>query len=251
MQRFKDKVAVITGGSSGIGFATARALVREGAEVVLFATSAERLAAASAELGARAHTVAGDVTKQADLDRLFAFVRERLGRVDVLFVNAGIAEFVSVDEVSEAHFERLFDVNVRGAFFTLQKALPLLGSGSSVVLNTSVANRVGARRTSVYAATKAAVRSFARTFSAELVARGVRVNAVSPGPTESAIHEKYAKHLSAEQLAEMTQETMSRLPLKRLARAEEVASAVLYLASSDAAFIVGQELVVDGGISAL
>lgn len=251
MQRFVDKVAVITGGSSGIGFATARALVREGAEVVLFATHADRLAAAKAELGTRAHSVVGDVTRQADLDRLYTFVRERLGRIDILFVNAGVAEFVAVEEVTEAHFERLFDVNVRGAFFTLQRAIPLLGAGSAVVLNTSVANRVGARSTSVYAATKAAVRSFARTFSAELVARGVRVNAVSPGPTESAIHEKYAKDLSAEQLAEMTQETMSRLPLKRLARAEEVASAVLYLASSDAAFVIGQELVVDGGISAL
>ncbi|MEY4508008.1 MAG: hypothetical protein RLZZ450_130 [Pseudomonadota bacterium] len=251
MQRFQHKVAVITGGSSGIGFATARALLREGAEVVLFATRAEGLAAAKAELGARVHTVAGDVTQASDLDRLFAFVRERLGRIDVLFVNAGIAEFVAVEEVSEQHFERLFDVNVQGAFFTMQKALPLLGPGSAVVLNTSVANRVGARRTSVYAATKAALRSFARTFSAELVPRGVRVNAVSPGPTESAIHGKYAKDMTPEQLAEMTQETMRRLPLSRLARAEEVASAVLYLASSDAAFVLGQELVVDGGISAL
>lgn len=251
MERFQGKVAVITGGSSGIGFSTARALLREGAEVVLFATSSERLEAAKTELGGRVHTISGHVTSLPDLDRLFAFVRDRFRRIDVLFVNAGIAEFCLAEEVTEQHFDRLFEVNVRGAFFTLQKALPLLGQGSAVVLTTSVANRVGVRRSSVYGATKAALRSFARTFSAELASRGVRVNAVSPGPTESAIHEKYAKTMSSEARAEMSQETTARMHIKRLAHAEEVASAVLYLASPEASFVLGQELAVDGGISAL
>jgi NAD(P)-dependent dehydrogenase (short-subunit alcohol dehydrogenase family) len=251
MQRFEGKVCVITGGSSGIGLAVARRLHREGANVVLFARSADALSSAERELGGRVLTVPGDVGEAADLARLYAAVAHAHGRIDVLFANAGIAEFVLFPEVSEEHYTRLFDTNVRGLFFSVQKALPLLASGASVVLNTSVANVLGVPRTSVYAATKAAVRSFARTFAGELLPRGVRVNAVSPGPTESAIHQKYSATLSPEALAEIGTRTMSRLALGRMAHAEEVAAAVAFLASAEAGAIVGQELAVDGGISAL
>jgi NAD(P)-dependent dehydrogenase (short-subunit alcohol dehydrogenase family) len=251
MGRFEGKVAVVTGASTGIGLATARRLHAEGAQVVLFARSERDLAAAAAELGANVLAVAGDVSRLDDLTRLYAEVQRRFERLDVLFANAGIAEFVLAAEVDPAHYARLFDSNVFGAFFSAQKALPLLRPGGSIVFNTSVANRVGAPRTSIYAASKAAVRSFARTLAAELCERGIRVNAVSPGPTESAIHAKYAASLSAEVLDEMRANTMPRLRLGRMARAEEVAAAVAFLASDEASFILGQELAVDGGMSAL
>lgn len=251
MRKFQGKVAVITGGSSGIGLATARLLLSEGAQVVMFARSEPDLANAKAGLSGEVLTIAGDVTRDDDLTRLFSETARAFGRVDVLFANAGVAEFMPAVEVTPEHFTRLFDINVRGVFFTVQKALPLMSAGGSIVLTTSVANRIGAERTSIYSATKAAVRSLARTLSSELCSRGIRVNAVSPGPTESAIHAKYAASLSAEVLGEMGAATMARLKLGRIAKAEEVAAAVVFLASTEAAFIVGQELVVDGGISAL
>ncbi len=251
MGRFEGKVAVVTGASTGIGLAAARRFHSEGAQVVLFARSERDLAAAASELGGNALAVAGDVSRLADLTRLYAEVQRRYERVDVLFANAGIAEFVLAAEVDAAHYARVFDVNVFGAFFSAQQALPLMRAGGAIVFNTSVANRVGAPRTAIYAASKAAVRSFARTLAAELCERGIRVNAVSPGPTESAIHAKYAASLNAQALDEMRANTMSRLKLGRMARAEEVAAAVAFLASEDASFIIGQELAVDGGMSAL
>ncbi len=251
MDAFKDKVVVITGASSGIGLAAAQKFHSEGAHVVLFAPDAGRLADALRAVGERGLTIAGDVTNKRDLARLYAAVESRYARIDALFVNAGIAQWVLAADVTEEHFDRLFAVNVRGAFFTIQGALPLMPKGSAIVLNTSVADRVGAPRTSVYSAGKAALRSFARTLSAELVGKGVRVNAVSPGPTETAIHAKTARGLSPEILEQMGRETMSRIPLGRLAKAEEVADAVLFLASPAASFILGQELAVDGGLTAL
>jgi NAD(P)-dependent dehydrogenase (short-subunit alcohol dehydrogenase family) len=251
MKIFEGKVAVITGGSSGIGLAVATRLRAEGAHVVLFARDDAALAEARRTLGDEVLAVRGDVTKRDDLDLLYDTVGAHFGGVDVLFVNAGIAEWVLVEEVTEEHFDRLFAVNVRGAFFTIQRALPLLRRGASVVLNTSVADRVGAPRTSVYSASKAALRSMARTISAEVLARGVRVNAVSPGPTETPIHAKYARGMSPAVLEEMGKATMSRIPLHRLAKADEVAEAVVFLASPASSFIVGQELAVDGGLTAL
>jgi NAD(P)-dependent dehydrogenase (short-subunit alcohol dehydrogenase family) len=251
MGRFVGKVAVITGASTGIGLATAHRLRGEGARLVLFARSERDLAAAAAELGGDVLTVAGDVTRLTDLDRLYEQVQRRFERVDVLFVNAGVAEFVLAPEVDAAHYARIFDTNVFGAFFSVQKALPLMRQGSAIVFNTSVANRLGAARTSIYAASKAAVRSFARSLAAELCERGIRVNAVSPGPTESAIHAKYAASMSAEVLAEMSAITLPRVKLGRMARAEEVAAAVAFLASDEASFIIAQELAVDGGMSSL
>jgi NAD(P)-dependent dehydrogenase (short-subunit alcohol dehydrogenase family) len=245
------QVAVITGGSSGIGLAAAQKFHARGARVVLFARDAAGLSAANRSVDGQALTVAGDVTRRDDLGALFAAVAARHAGIDALFVNAGIAEWALANEVSEEHFDRVFAVNVRGAFFTIQAALPLLRRGAAVVLNTSVADRVGAARTSVYSASKAALRSLARTLSAELLPRGVRVNAVSPGPTETPIHGKAAQGMSPEVLEQMGKSTMSRVPMGRLARAEEVAEAVLFLASPASSFILGQELAVDGGLTAL
>lgn len=245
------QVAVITGGSSGIGLAAAQKFHARGARVVLFARDAAGLSAANRSVDGQALTVAGDVTRRDDLGALFAAVAARHAGIDALFVNAGIAEWALANEVSEEHFNRVFAVNVRGAFFTIQAALPLLRRGAAVVLNTSVADRVGAARTSVYSASKAALRSLARTLSAELLPRGVRVNAVSPGPTETPIHGKAAQGMSPEVLEQMGKSTMSRVPMGRLARAEEVAEAVLFLASPASSFILGQELAVDGGLTAL
>jgi NAD(P)-dependent dehydrogenase (short-subunit alcohol dehydrogenase family) len=245
------QVAVITGGSSGIGLAAAQKFHARGARVVLFARDAAGLSAANRSVDGQALTVAGDVTRRDDLGALFAAVAARYAGIDALFVNAGIAEWALANEVSEEHFDRVFAVNVRGAFFTIQAALPLLRRGAAVVLNTSVADRVGAARTSVYSASKAALRSLARTLSAELLPRGVRVNAVSPGPTETPIHGKAAQGMSPEVLEQMGKSTMSRVPMGRLARAEEVAEAVLFLASPASSFILGQELAVDGGLTAL
>ena len=251
MSGLENKVAVITGGSSGIGLAAAQLLGQRGAKVVLFARDGAQLNRANETLGGKATTVTGDVTNHADLDRLYGTVGARHGGVDVLFVNAGIAEFVLAADVTPEQYDRLFDVNVRGAFFTITRALPHLRPGAAIVLNTSVANCVGAPLTSVYAATKAALRSFARTLSAELVGRGIRVNAVSPGPTETPIHAKYARGMDPAVLNEMGRTTMGRIPMGRMGRAEEVAEAVVFLASPASSFIVGQELAVDGGFTAL
>ncbi len=249
--RFAGKTVVITGGNSGIGLASARRFRAEGAQVVLFARTEDSLASASASLGTDVLTVAGDVTRGEDLARLYSLVASRHGGVDVLFVNAGVAEWVLASDVTEEHFDRVFAVNVRGAFFTIQHALPHLREGAAVVLNTSAAGRLGAARTGVYAASKAALRSFARTLSAELLPRGIRVNAVSPGPTDTPIQVKSARGMPPEALQEMGRAVMSRLPLGRLARAEEVAEAVLFLASPAASLLLGEELAVDGGLTAL
>lgn len=251
MRRFEDKVVVITGGSTGIGLAVAQRVHAEGARVVLFARHEAELRAAADIMRTNVLTVAGDVRREEDLTRLFALTQSTFGRVDVLVANAGIAEFVGAFEVTAEHYERVFDTNVRGAFFSVQKAVPLMPPGSSIVLVSSVANRVGVPHTSIYGASKAAVRSLARTLATELLERGIRVNAVSPGPTESAIHAKYAAPMKPEALERMATATQARLKLGRMAKAEETAAAIAFLASTEAAFVLGQELVVDGGISAL
>ena len=247
MQALKDKVAVITGGSTGIGFATARRFLEEGASVVVTGRTQETLDGALAELGApgRVLGVRGDVARLDDLDRLFAKVKERFGRVDALFANAGIARFAPVEEVDEAFFDSQFDVNVKGLYFTVRKALPLMGKGGTIVLNSSIANAMGMATTSVYAATKAAVRSLARTFSTELGPRGIRVNAVSPGPIRTPIFGKLG--MAEEGIKAFETNATQRVTLGRFGQAEEVADAVLYLSTDASSFVVGADLVVDGG----
>ncbi len=247
MQALKDKVAVITGGSTGIGFATAKRFLEEGARVVLTGRTQETLDAALAELDEpdRAVGVRGDVARLDDLDRLFATVKERFGRIDVLFANAGIARFAPLDEVDEAFFDSLFDINVKGLYFTVKKALPLMSKGGAIVLNSSVANSSGMASTSVYAATKAAVRSLARTLSSELGPRGIRVNAVSPGPIRTPIFGKLG--LSEETVAGFEANVEQRVTLGRFGQPEEIADAVLFLSTDASSYIVGADLVVDGG----
>ncbi len=188
--RFQNKVAVITGGNSGIGLASAHRLQQEGADIAIFGRNTETLAAAGEALGQEALTVQGDVSKGADLDRLFEDVKSRFGRIDTLVVNAGVAFFQPLTEVGEEHFDQIFNINVKGAYYTIQKALPLLAEGASVVLVSSAVTEAGFAGTSIYTASKAALRSFARTLSTELLPRKIRVNVVSPGPVETPIFEK-------------------------------------------------------------
>ena len=246
MKTLDNKVAVVTGGSSGIGLATAQRFIAEGALVVVTGRNQEALDAAVSTLGGRATGIRGDVANLDDLDRLFAQVRERFGRVDVLFANAGVAPFVPFRAVTEEHFDRLFNINVRGLFFTVHKALPLLSDGASVILNASVVAQVGLPNTSVYAATKAAVRSLGRTLAAELAPRGIRVNVVSPGLIETSLVGKLG--LSPDEVEAFGAQVVQQTPLGRLGKAEEIAATVAFLASDDASYFTGADLVADGGM---
>ena len=248
MDKLKGKVAVVTGGNSGIGLATAKAFVAEGAKVAIFGRNQETLNSALAELGDGALGVQGDVKNLVDLERLFTTVAEKLGKVDALFVNAGGGTLTPFDQVDEANYDHQMDVNVKGAFFTLQKALPHMNDGASVVLTSSIANAAGIAGLSVYSATKAAVRSFARTLSAELVeSRGIRVNVVSPGPIQTPIFGRMG--LTEQQSQEFGSSIVESVPLGRVGQPEEIANTVVFLASDDSSYIVGSEIVVDGGMS--
>lgn len=249
MSRLSGKVGVITGGNSGIGLATATALVNEGERVAIMGRDPTTLDAAVRGLGDAAIGVQGDVLRLADLDRLYDTVRNRLGRIDVLFVNAGVVQMRPIENVDEAHFDQIFGVNIRGAYFTIQKALPLFNDGGAIILNTSVANRTGNAAFSVYSATKAALRSLARTLSAELVNRGIRVNAISPGPIETPIFSRLG--IPEDALNDVAATFRERVPMKRFGSAEEIANAVLFLATASSSFVLGHELVVDGGMSQL
>ena len=245
MGRYDDKVAVITGGNSGIGYAAAERLRDEGAQVVIVGRNAEKVAKAADELGVVGLTA--DVSDPAQLDGLYEELKRRYDKIDVLFANAGVAYFAPVPAVTEEFFDSITNINQRGLFFTLQKALPLLADGGSIVVNTSVVNQIGMGPAGVYAATKAAARNIVRSFAAELAPRNIRVNAVSPGPIETPIFGKMG--IPEEQLKGMTQDFESRVPLQRLGKPEEIASAVAFLASSEAGFITGAELPIDGGMT--
>ncbi|MBL8230362.1 MAG: glucose 1-dehydrogenase [Bryobacterales bacterium] len=246
MTQLNNKVAVITGGNSGIGFATAEAFLREGAFVAVFGRDAKTLAEAQAKLGERALVVAGDVTKAADLERLYREVQEKFGRgVDIVVANAGIAPARPMELVDDEHFDKQIAINVKGLFFTVQKALPYLRPGASVILVSSAVNVLGLPGMSVYSATKAAVRSFARSMSAELAPKGIRVNALSPGLVETPILGKM--EVPPEQAAHIGESIVSAIPLKRIGRPQEIASAMVYLASDASSFMLGAELVADGG----
>lgn len=238
-------MAVVTGGSTGIGFATAKRFLDEGARVVVTGRTRETLDAAVAELGDRALGVQGDVSSLADLDRLYATVGERLGRIDVLFANAGIARFGAPEQTEEGVFDALFATNVKGLYFTVTKAVPLMKPGSAVVLNASIVASTGMPGSSVYSATKAAVRSLARTLSSDLAPRGIRVNAVSPGPIETPIYGTLG--MPEAELQGFAESVAKRVTLGRFGRPEEIASAVYFLASEEGSFVDGAELVVDGG----
>lgn len=245
MGTFDGKVAVVTGGTSGIGLATARRLADDGARVYVMGRREAELKRAVDEIGHGAVGVCGDVADLADLDRLFAAVEEH--GVDVLFANAGGGEFTRLEDVTEKHFDQTFDANVKGTLFTVQKALPHLNEGASVILTGSTAAGSGAEAFGVYAASKAAIRSFARTWANELKGRGVRVNAIVPGPIATpGIDGLAADEAGAEQLKGYL---TGSVPLGRMGRPEEVAGAVAFLASDQSSFITGSELYVDGGLN--
>lgn len=247
-KRFEGKIVAITGGSEGIGLTTAKAFIAEGARVYITGRRQDRLDAAVAELGDAAVGVRGDVANLGDLDRLYDRIRQDHGKLDVLFANAGTADSdaLPLADIAEQDFDRIFGVNVRGLLFSVQKALPLLAAGSTVVLNGSVAGAKGFPGQSLYNATKAAVRSFARSWTSDLKDRGIRVNVVAPGGTETQLMRGYLD------MRPGAEEMFNQLiPLGRIGRPEEVADAVLFLASSQSSYIAGAELVVDGGLIAV
>lgn len=247
-KRFEGKIVAITGGSEGIGLTTAKAFIAEGARVYITGRRQDRLDAAVAELGDAAVGVRGDVANLGDLDRLYDRIRQDHGKLDVLFANAGTADSdaLPLADIAEQDFDRIFGVNVRGLLFSVQKALPLLAAGSTVVLNGSVAGAKGFPGQSLYNATKAAVRSFARSWTSDLKDRGIRVNVVAPGGTETQLMRGYLD------IRPGAEEMFNQLiPLGRIGQTEEVAEAVLFLASSQSSYIAGAELVVDGGLVAV
>jgi NAD(P)-dependent dehydrogenase (short-subunit alcohol dehydrogenase family) len=247
MKRFEGKVAMVTGGNSGIGLAAAKAFAREGAQVAVTGRDEGTLKNAEKEIGSGALAIRADAARIADLDAAMAKVRDQFKRIDALFVNAGIGKFVPIAEVTEAMFDEIVTINLKGAFFTVQKALPLMARGSAVVLNASINAHIGLPGTTVYGATKAAVVNMAKTMSADLAERGIRVNAVSPGPVETPIFGRAG--ISSEQSRQTKEWLQNQTLVKRMARPEEIAEAVLYLSSDVSSFVVGTELVIDGGMT--
>ena len=246
MSRLEGKVAVVTGGNSGIGLATAKRLQQEGARVAISGRSRKTLDEAVRTIGNGVLAIQADVAKMAELDKFYAEVSQKLGKIDVLFVNAGVAKLAPLAETSESIYDEQFDINIKGAYFTIQKALPLLNDGASIILNTSVADSQGNVGASAYSATKAALRSLARTAAAELVGRGIRVNAVAPGPIVTPIFGRTG--LPQETVDEWAKAIVERVPMKRFGQPEEVAATVAFLASQDASYITGVEINVDGGL---
>lgn len=245
-RRFEGKVVVITGGNSGIGLASAQAFVAEGAHVVVTGRNPETLATAAAILGDRATALRADVSRLADIQAVMDAVAARHGRIDVLFANAGLGRFGPVATLTEAIFDEMFDANVKGLFFTVQKALPLMAAGGSIVLCGSVSAVKGVAGSTVYSASKAAVRSLGRSLGAELVSSGIRVNVVSPGPVETPMFDNM--DLTPEAAARMKREWTAGNPMRRFADADEIARGVLFLASAEASYMTGADLAVDGGL---
>ena len=245
MDRLKGKVAVITGANSGIGLASAKRFAREGARVFMTGRRQAELETAVAAVGGDARGVHGDVSNLADLDRLYAVVREAVGPIDILFANAGGGEFVALPEITEEHFDRTFATNVRGTLFTVQKALPLLRDGASVILTGSSVGSTGAPAFSVYSASKAAIRNFARSWSQELAPRRIRVNVLAPGPTLTPGWHGLTE--TEEQHRAFVAASEAAVPLGRIGDPDEIAAAALFLASDDSSFVTGSELFADGG----
>jgi NAD(P)-dependent dehydrogenase (short-subunit alcohol dehydrogenase family) len=247
MNKLEGKIALITGGNSGIGLATAKQFVNEGAHVFITGRRDPELAVAVKEIGRNVTGVQGDVSNLGDLDRLFAQIKREKGKLDIVFANAGMAKYAALGKITEELYDLTFDINVKGLLFTVQKALPLLPDGASIILNASIVASKGLSSNSVYSATKAAVRSFARTWTTDLKARRIRVNAVSPGSTDTpGLSDLLASGEAGQERLKMISNTV---PLGRLGRPDEIAKAVVFLASDDSSYITGTELFVDGGLA--
>jgi NAD(P)-dependent dehydrogenase (short-subunit alcohol dehydrogenase family) len=247
MGKLDGKIALITGGNSGIGLATAKQFVNEGAYVFITGRRGAELAAAVKEIEKNVTGIQGDVSKLADLDRLFAQIKREKGRLDIVFANAGVARYARLGAITEELYDAIFNINVRGLLFTVQKALPLLADGASIIVNASVVGSKGLPTNSVYSATKAAVRSFARTWTTDLKDRHIRVNAVSPGATDTpGLNDLLA---STEAGQQRLQTIANTVPLGRLGTPDEIAKVVVFLASPDSSYVTGAELFVDGGFA--
>jgi NAD(P)-dependent dehydrogenase (short-subunit alcohol dehydrogenase family) len=247
VSRLKGKVAVITGGNSGIGLTTAKRFVEEGADVVITGRRKKELDQAAAQIGRNVTVIQGDVSRLQDLDRLYQTVKDQHGHIDILFANAGVGRVTPLGTITEDHFDQVFGINVKGMLFTVQQALPLFRDGGSIILNASVAAQKGIAGFSVYNASKAAVRSFARTWSSDLKDRKIRVNAISPGPIETPIFEKLG--LSEQEFDQFGKYVTTQMPMGRIGKSDEVAAAVLFLASDESSYITGVDLCVDGGLA--
>jgi NAD(P)-dependent dehydrogenase (short-subunit alcohol dehydrogenase family) len=245
--KLEGKIAVITGGNSGIGLATAKRFVSDGAYVFITGRRQNELDTAISEIGKNAIGIQGDVSNLADLDRLYNTVKDQKGHLDILFANAGIAQFAPLGEISEEHFDKIFDINVKGLLFTVQKTLPIFHDGGSIILNASIGSSKGFEETSVYSATKAAVRSFARTWTADLKHRKIRVNAISPGPIDTPIFSTLLQN--EEQSEQFKKNIVNTVPMGRMGSPDEIAKVVSFLASNDSSYITGIELFIDGGLA--
>jgi NAD(P)-dependent dehydrogenase (short-subunit alcohol dehydrogenase family) len=247
MGKLEAKIALVTGSNSGIGLATAKRFVKEGAHVFITGRRDAELAAAAREIGKNVTGVQGDVSNLVDLDRLFAQIKLEKGKLDIVFANAGVAKYATLGEITEEFYDSIFDTNVKGLLFTVQKALPLLPDGASIILNASIVASKGLSSNSVYSATKAAVRSFARTWTTDLKPRRIRVNAVSPGSIDTpGLSDLLASSETGEQRRKMI---TGLVPLGRFGTPDEIAKAVVFLASDDSSYITGTELFVDGGFA--
>jgi NAD(P)-dependent dehydrogenase (short-subunit alcohol dehydrogenase family) len=240
-KKLAGKVAVITGGNSGMGLATAKRFVAEGAYVFITGRRQKEIDAAVKEIGSNVTGVQGDVANLADLDRLYETVKKQKGRIDVLFANAGVGEWVGIDAVTEEHFDKTMDINVKGTLFTVQKALPLFTNGGSIIMTGSIAGSKGFENFSVYNASKAAIRSFARSWTSDLKGRNIRVNVLSPGPIDTPILGPVPK----ERIAAI----VSAVPMGRIGESDEIAKVAVFLASDDSSYVTGIELFVDGGLA--
>jgi len=247
-QRFKGKVAVVTGGNSGIGLGAAKAYAREGASVVITGRDETTLQAAAKEIGPDTLAIKSDAGKISDIENAMAAIRSRFDRIDALFLNAGGGRFMPLEQVTEVLFDETFSVNVKGVLFAVQKALPLMTSGSAIVLMASINGHKALPNTTVYAASKAAVINLTKNLAIELIDRGIRVNSVSPGPIETGI---LSRNLSDEQVQQTKDWILSKVPMKRFGQPEDIAAAVLYLTSPESAFVTGADLIIDGGMETL
>lgn len=245
MNKLEGKIAVITGGSSGIGLATAKRFVTEGAYVFITGRRQTELKVAVRDIGKNVTDVQGDVSNLADLDRLYSIVKQQKGHIDILFANAGLGEFATLEKISEVHFDKTFDVNVKGLLFTVQKAVPLFRDGGSIILNSSIAASKGVEGFSVYSASKAAVRSFARTWTVDLRHHNIRVNAISPGPIDTPAFSDLMQN--EEHSRQLKKDLVSNVPLRRMGTPDEVAKVSTFLASDESSYVTGIELFVDGG----